>query len=250
MAVNGEEEGRPVRKDRVELGPVRPLRREHVDAPAEAADRAGRVILGILLYCRQHLGQIGELEIEARRHEGAQKGVGVPLDEAGHQQPPLKVDELRLRAGHRPGAGLITDMDDGIAAHRDRVRPWRGTAHGVDGTVIEHEIRRAVRDRRGLLGARIRCNEAGRQSRRSSHCRTCAQHRTPAHGPASTKGLEKGRPVTCSTHLHLPPTCMQRTHETIPPAAADRHLPRGTGTNPRGLCPSQADPLTAEPNKP
>ncbi|UIY45002.1 hypothetical protein LZ599_21005 [Methylobacterium radiotolerans] len=77
---------------------------------------------------REDLGEVVELQVDPGRQERAEERVGVALDEAGHQQPALEIHHLRGRAGQRHRAGRVPDMDDGVAADRDRFGPGAGPA--------------------------------------------------------------------------------------------------------------------------
>lgn len=215
VPVDGEEEGRPVRQDGVEFGPVGALRGEHVDAPPEAADRAGRMRPRVGLDGREDLGEVVELQVDAGRQERAEERVGVALDEAGHQQPALEIHHLRGRAAQRHRAGRVTDMDDGVAAHRDGFGPGGRSRHRVDGTVVEHDVGRPRGGRAGraLSGAGVRRDDVQRQGRRGDrrrghggrgHGGARPQHRAPIDGAPAPEGLEMGRPITRDAHESLP----------------------------------------------
>ena len=99
MAVDGEEERRTVGQDAVEVGAGGPLGSEHVHAPTESADRAGRDSPSRSARSRPARRPPWDLQIDPGVRKPPRNGMDVALDEARHEQPAVQIDHPGLRTG-------------------------------------------------------------------------------------------------------------------------------------------------------
>ena len=79
---------------------------------------------------------------QRQRRSTRLRNVGVHVDQAGHQEAPAAVDDLRVR-GRRKRGGR-PDVFDAIAAHEDRATARCLVVHRQDRNVADHELREAA----------------------------------------------------------------------------------------------------------
>src|SRR5438874_13671668 len=78
--------------------------------------------------------------------------MGVPVDQSGHRQRALEIDDLGRRADVRLDLGRRADRDDRVAAYRDRLRHRSRFVYGDDFAALQDEVGRSDRSGGAILG--------------------------------------------------------------------------------------------------
>jgi hypothetical protein len=145
LPVLREQPRRAVRDGRVEL-PARRLIGERVERPAAAHDpRRFGPRLGPRGETRLHLVQrIGAVQPHAVARESAGDQRRMRVVEPREHGAAMRVDDGRLRAAVAHHLALAADLEDLVAADRDRLRRRAEVVGGVDLRVVDDQIDRAA----------------------------------------------------------------------------------------------------------
>ncbi len=146
MCIDGEQNDRNVRPDRVQILLARTGRRKCAIPPAKTANDVRVPDLGAIGLQRIENRFPGvELKVRASREGGPDKRMDVTFDKAGKQHFPGEVHDARLRSYEGPNACFVADKSDAFSLDRHGASPGVLAVHRVDRAVSENNVGARIR---------------------------------------------------------------------------------------------------------